>query len=433
MGVQACRRWRSSPRTRAPAIRSPFTRGYAAEMSPDWKRTVHCLGDLHAGAITRARMEAVSRDIEQLGPPALHVQVGDATEGGREHEDMLAREFLDALPARWVTALGNHDILHNDRTVADWGRAYGQQLAELHGGARLRARDRDRAGSKRAGPARRPALERARCPSSSASWPSTDTDCWVVCHWPLLRTVMGDPRLHFTSAMEAFHAKPDAGIRKLLARHRNAKVWISGHTHSPLSAPGLIKRTRLAPKRSIVAVNASALVGIGKRRDPRAPLCSLYLTHRPGCLEVRSPGPPGRGVAKRCEGARSWRSPSEPQETGAPARFRPYAIASIGLPRPGHPRRTARQRGSGPGARGRRVDRGHVPLVGRREAARRRPAAEEPAGRDEDARDPLGGPVLQPRGAGRRRRSGAGRLLRPRRARPGPVRSLPTTSSRAPS
>ena len=87
--------------------------------------------------------------------------------------------------------------------------------------------------------------------------------------------------------MEAFHAKPDAQIRQLLAHHPNAKVWLSGHTHSPLSAPGLIKRTRLAPKRSIVAINASALVGIGKRRDPRAPLCSLYLTHQPGMLEVR--------------------------------------------------------------------------------------------------------------------------------------------------
>ena len=53
-------------------------------MNPDWERTVHCLGDLHAGAITRARMDAVSRDIELLGPPALHLQVGDATENGRD-------------------------------------------------------------------------------------------------------------------------------------------------------------------------------------------------------------------------------------------------------------------------------------------------------------------------------------------------------------
>jgi hypothetical protein len=100
--------------------------------------------------------------------------------------------------------------------------------------------------------------------------------------------VMGDPRLHFTSSMAAFHAKPDARIRELLARHRNAKVWLSGHTHSPLSAPGFIKRVRLGPKRTIVAVNTSALVGIGKRRNPRAPLCSLYLTHQRNRLEVRA-------------------------------------------------------------------------------------------------------------------------------------------------
>lgn len=255
-------------------------------MDPEWERTVHCLGDLHAGAITRTRLDAVSRDIELLGPPALHVQVGDATEGGKEHEDKLARRFLDELPAPWVTALGNHDILHNDRTVADWGLAYEQSSQNF-------AVELDFVrviviGPNRNEPGRRAGrLSRATLSFLERELAATEKDCWVACHWPLLRTVMGDPRLHFTSAMEAFHAKPDADIRELLASHRNAKVWLSGHTHSPLSAPGLIKRARLAPKRSIVAVNASALVGIGKRRDPRAPLCSLYLTHRPERLEVR--------------------------------------------------------------------------------------------------------------------------------------------------
>jgi hypothetical protein len=88
--------------------------------------------------------------------------------------------------------------------------------------------------------------------------------------------------------MAAFHAKPDERIRELLRGHANAKLWLSGHTHSPLSAPGLIKRARVGPKRSIVTLNASALVGIGKRRNPRAPLCSLYLTHRPGRIEIRA-------------------------------------------------------------------------------------------------------------------------------------------------
>jgi 3',5'-cyclic AMP phosphodiesterase CpdA len=253
---------------------------------PDWDRTVHCIGDLHAGAITERRMRLVSRDVETLGRPALHLQIGDATESGTADEDELALEFLGRLPGPWATALGNHDILRNARTAAAWAQAYGRRSQNFTvdlGFARLIVVGPDRTDpGKRAGRLSRDTLEfldrRLR---------EADGDCWVACHWPLFSTVMGDPKLHFTSEMAAFHAKPDDRIREVLLRHRSAKVWVSGHTHSPLSAPGLIRRTRLGPRRSIVAINASALVGIGRRRNPRAPLCSLFLTHRPGRIEVR--------------------------------------------------------------------------------------------------------------------------------------------------
>ena len=247
---------------------------------------MHCLGDLHAGAITDVRINAVSRDLERLSAPALHLQIGDATEGGTATQDQIALRFLERLPGPWVTALGNHDILHNERRAADWARAYGQPSQNFTldlGFVRLVV-----IGPNRTEPGRRA----GRLSADTLSFlerqlSGTRTDCWIACHWPLFRTVMGDPRLHYTSAMAAFHAKPDEGIRELLRGHPNAKLWLSGHTHSPLSAPGLIKRARLGPGRSIVAINGSALVGIGKRRNPRAPLCSLYLTHRPGGIEVR--------------------------------------------------------------------------------------------------------------------------------------------------
>jgi 3',5'-cyclic AMP phosphodiesterase CpdA len=247
---------------------------------------VHCLGDLHAGAITGVRVNAVSRDAERLSAPALHLQIGDATERGTAAQDQLALRFLERLPGPWVTALGNHDILHNERRAADWAGAYGQASQNFTvdlGFVRLVV-----IGPNRSEPGRRAGrLSAATLSFLERELASAPTGCWIACHWPLFRTVMGDPRLHFTSAMAAFHAKPDERIRDLLKGHPNAKLWLSGHTHSPLSAPGLIKRARLGRRRSIVTINASALVGVGKRRNPRAPLCSLYLTHRPGGIEIR--------------------------------------------------------------------------------------------------------------------------------------------------
>ena len=265
--------------------------------APSWKRTVHCIGDLHAGAITDARMGALTGDLARLPAPALHLQIGDATEHARPAQDRLALEFLGGLPGPWVTVLGNHDIWRGERSPAEWARAYYQESHNFSvdlGFARLIAVGPDRSGAGRAAGRLSPAtlrfLER-----ELADGPE---HCWIACHWPLFRTVMGDPRLHFTSAMPAFHAKPDDRIRELLARHRNARVWLSGHTHSPLSAPGFIKRVRLARRHAIAAINTSALVGIGKRRNPRAPLCSLYLTPRRDRLEIRA----------RDHRARAWRN-----------------------------------------------------------------------------------------------------------------------------
>ena len=255
-------------------------------LEPEWNRTVHCVGDLHAGAITDVRLKAVARDVQALSAPALHLQIGDTTEEGRPAEDRLAVAFLDRLPGPWTAVLGNHDIMRNARSVKDWARDYGhpsQNFTIELDFARLIV-----VGPNRNEPGKRSGwLSAATLSFLDRELERHDGDCWVACHWPLFRTVMGDPKRHFTSAMSAFHATPDERIRAVLARHPNAKLWLSGHTHSPLSAPGLIRRAKLAPQRSILAINGSALVGVGKRRDPRDPLCSLFLTHRPGRIEVR--------------------------------------------------------------------------------------------------------------------------------------------------
>jgi len=254
--------------------------------TPEWARTVHGVGDLHAGGIARIRAERVLDDATMLGTPALHLQIGDATEHGAPEEDRAALRWLSSLPGPYRTIVGNHDILGNRRTPAQWARAYGYEsknyVVDLPF-VRLIAVGPDRtADGRRAGMLS--ALTRAWLEDQLAR---AAGDCWIACHWPLQRTVMGNPKRHFTSAMPAFYAKPDAEIRALLARHRNARAWLSGHTHSPLHAPGFVSRARLTGRRSILTVNFSALVGVGRSREPKDPLCSVYLTHRPGTIEVR--------------------------------------------------------------------------------------------------------------------------------------------------
>ena len=269
---------------RLPWGRPPFYGHVVA----NWSRTVHGIGDIHAGGVKRPRVAALLEDAASLPTPAVHLQVGDSTERGLPQEDVLATRWLGRLRGPTYTILGNHDVMHNVRSPARWAQVYGNPapnfLIDL---PFLRiicvAPDGDLP-AERSGtlsPATLAWLEQRlkRAPGRR--------DCWIAFHWPLYKTVMGDPRRVYTSAMRHFHAKPDGAIRALLARNPNAKAWISGHTHSPLETPGLIARAPVPGGRSIVSVNLSAIVAVGKVREPQDPICSLYLTHQAGRIEIR--------------------------------------------------------------------------------------------------------------------------------------------------
>jgi Calcineurin-like phosphoesterase len=254
-------------------------------MAIDWARTVHGVGDLHAGGIHRKRVETMLGDVATLPVPAVHLQIGDATEHGRPEEDVMAQRWLGRLPGRHEAIMGNHDIMHGIRTPAQWAKAYGYKSKNyvIHlPFLRIIAVGPDREASK---------------PSSGKLTKATldflerelqkPGDCWIACHWPLYKTVGGDQKALFTSESLGFHAQPDAAIRAVLAKHKNAKVWLSGHTHSPLRAPRLVVRAKLPGGRSILHVNLSALVAIGRVRDPTDPIRTLYLTHGPGQVDIR--------------------------------------------------------------------------------------------------------------------------------------------------
>lgn len=225
-------------------------------------------------------------DVTTLRKPALHLQSGDSTEHGTPAQDEMAKEWLGRLPGPHRTILGNHDILRNDRTAHEWARAYGRRSKNF-------TADLSFVRIVAVGPDRNFPGERAGMLSpATLGWlerqlARAERDCWIACHWPLHRTVLGDPKRYFTSAMQSFHAKPRQEIKAVLARHRNAKAWLSGHTHSPITVPGFVTRARVSRQRSILSVNLSALAGTGKVRQPRDPILSVYLTHLPGTIEVR--------------------------------------------------------------------------------------------------------------------------------------------------
>ncbi len=253
----------------------------------DWGRTIHCIGDLHAGGVKRPRVQAMLDDVKALPKPALHLQVGDSTENGLPEEDVLAKRWLGRLPVRHNTLMGNHDVMHNRRTAKQWAAVHGyKSQSYVIDFPTLRivvvGPDRDH-----------PAERSGTLSERTLKWMEArirnepEKTIWIACHWPLKDTVLGDPGRLYTSAMQSFYAKPDDRIRALLAKYPNARAWISGHTHSPIDAPGLLTRAKLPRGRKIVTVNCSAIVGVGKKREASDPIRSLYLTHFPGRMEVR--------------------------------------------------------------------------------------------------------------------------------------------------
>src|SRR5215207_882174 len=113
----------------------------------------------------------------------------------------------------------------------------------------------------------------------------------------------------------------------------------------------------------------------------------------------------------------------EGARSGLDDRFMRHAIATRSV-RPVRPGRRAALVGSCRArAGGRRLERGHLPVLRRGDAARGHPPPEGAGSLRQDAGDPLDRPVLQPLRPDRAGRSGRGHLIRPRRAG-GAVRPL---------
>ena len=184
-------------------------------------RLVH-LSDLHFGTESSQVARALERAVEALAPELVVVS-GDLTQRARRREFAAARHFLDALPGRYVTVPGNHDIPLFDplsRTLwpfRKYREAFGATRTALHehGAVRLVTVNSvrpERHAEGRVGRARRHQV------ADLARGAPPGTLTVVVTHHPLGSVRRGRPPSEHRRALEQWR---EAGVQLILSGHEH--------------------------------------------------------------------------------------------------------------------------------------------------------------------------------------------------------------------
>lgn len=253
---------------------------------PDPARTLHLIGDIHVGLINQTRRDTVLGDVVTLFTPYRHMQIGDQTDNGTAAQDTIARAWLDRLPAAWYATLGNHDIDNNVRTPAQWAVAYGmpgQNYTVDLGFVQLIVVAPD---SLTTVGVKETELSAATVTYLDTQLAAASKDCWICCHAPLKNTALSSASA-YGSDESFFYSYVDADIRAVLAARSRAKAWISGHTHSPITASGFVKLETVGG-RTIACINCSSIYYTDRNDHSVGSMATLYLTSVAGGIEIRA-------------------------------------------------------------------------------------------------------------------------------------------------
>jgi hypothetical protein len=223
-----------------------------------------------------------------LPDPVLHVQVGDFVDHGLSSEDVEAVGAFNRMfgAGNWIAAVGNHD-LYGGRTVPDdaataWGMPAANYVHDLDF-ARIVVicpDDGIEADQVAMVPFTAPRLEWL-----DAQLSGTDLPCLIVCHWSLQDTVQADDNNE--SSTGGFSAQDNGDILAVLADNPTAKAWLSGHTHSQIHMPNLVKSVAVGGHQ-LAAVNASAPCYTGLAgNNLSSDMYTMYLTLTDGQVDVR--------------------------------------------------------------------------------------------------------------------------------------------------
>lgn len=272
--------------------------------------TVHVIGDVHAGPVDSNepwRLDTVARDAlrDRTPTPVAVVQVGDGCNNNPAIDTPILDNFLDRLGVPWWAVMGNHDIDHEVQTPAQWAARLGYPAPNY-------TVDLDGLRLVMFSPSAAWAAYDVASPTAlawlDAAIGGTSNPVFVACHFPLYNTVMGVAGVDALSTEVPFYLRTVAtpgnsnDILDVLAAHPNLKAWLSGHTHSRIDLPGLVKAVDHNGHR-FAAINASTIwyaYATPYPLDARDTMNTLYVTLLEDRIEVRA----------RDHGAGQWASPN---------------------------------------------------------------------------------------------------------------------------
>lgn len=234
---------------------------------------VRLFGDMHFGYTEPDRLAAVANDLATLPPADALLSTGDETHYGLAAEYAAANAWLTQWEAPFYTVTGNHtfwDAAHGgENCAAQYQRfvqAWGQPMPftwEL-GGVRFVGAGPVESGDTLAA-ANLTVGQIDQLGRVLATAPQQPTV--LVLHSPFRHTVLGDSgpsNSVYTSDDDGFFQSHGERLKAVLAKAPQVALVITGHTHSPLDAKGLLSLVP-AGGRLVPQFNAMALPFV--RRD----------------------------------------------------------------------------------------------------------------------------------------------------------------------
>lgn len=265
------------------------------------------IGDMHYRAheqwraLHDPRMQRMFDDLHAVwreeGTPAFCVSPGDIVDTGAPANYELAKReiaaHLDSLP--FYPGIGNHefhpenqdDVLHTaEEYCAAWGRptcyAWTAGIEEQVVCIMLEQPNAYLPGMRRENP-HVVFTQEALAFLDTTLAEHADRLALIFAHCPLHNTVLDrDParNLDDDSLDPFFFVENSSEVRAILARHRNAALYISGHTHSGWGSPQLVF-TETAGDHPVTHLNLMSPWYTGRHLGPRLNAERTQLEYRP--------------------------------------------------------------------------------------------------------------------------------------------------------